>query len=135
MDFNEFCNRLKYQEREQKLSCLSYWQAEADNHVTISIQGDSEKPDKDYLDAACMMLGDLQLYHTRAIRHLERMLKPDYRYYCHSIYFHEYPYGILTRKGFEMLFWQEEPNDDRYVNYVVQFSKNGYDIGLRIFSW
>ena len=136
MKLEEFCWELKPVNKEKKQVEASYWWSSA-NGIKIRIQGNESGADEEYLETARIVFENWDKYHKWGMNHLNSMLKRDCKYYCHSVCFQEYSYGMdSTREGgFEMMFWEEEPNDDRYVNYVVQFSKNsGCDIGLRIFS-
>jgi hypothetical protein len=138
IDFDVFCEQAKYRENEKRQIESSYWTFTTAQFLKIAIQGDAIKMNDEYLTTARMVFANWDQYYKRAIKHLKQMLKPNYEYYCHLIFFHEYWYGRnitdVREGGFEMFFWQDKPDDDRYVNYVVQFTEDGCDIGLRIFS-
>lgn len=137
MNFDEFCRQLKYSEKEKKQFESSYWWSQV-NGIEISIQGNETGIDEKYLKIARLYFENQDKYKEIAIKHLKCTLKFDYEYYCHAVCFHGYGYGMHNSRvkegGFEMLFWQEKPDDDRYVNYVVQFNNGGCIVGLRIFA-
>jgi len=134
MNFDEFCKQLKYCEGEK----YSNWRISV-NYINFVIQGNSIEPDEKYLNVARMFFENQDKYCKIAIDRLKNTLKFEYKYYLHTVCFQEYCYGLNNLKtkegGFEMMFWQAEPDDDRYVNYVVQFSESGWDCGFRIFCW
>jgi len=113
-----------------------YWSLEIQGTPTIEIQGSEHKPDDKCIETARKALADLDRCISTAKKELNWMLKLNYEYYCHLIRFRDYEYGWKVRTGgFEMFFWQEEPEDDRYVNYVVQFTDEcKFRFGIRIFS-
>ena len=131
MNFDEFCKQLKYYEE-----CSCWWTRVGG--VEIDIQGNAAAPDEKYLKTARMFFENQDKYCEIAVRHLKQMLKFDYKYHFHAVCFQAYCFGMnyleTEEGGFEMMFWQTEPEDDRYVSYVVQFTKDGHYIGLRIFS-
>jgi hypothetical protein len=127
---------LKYVNKGKKLE-ISYWQSIVDG-IRVYIKGNESGMDEECLKTAQIVFANWDKYNNLGINHLDNMLKRSCKYHCHSLYFHEFNCGedaFDTREGFEMIFWESEPNDDRYVNYVVQFSKGSHcDCGLRIFS-
>ena len=141
MKFDTFKEQMTLIEKEKAQLETSYWGLGKGNNFVfdVRIQGDAAGADKEYLETARMVFDNWDKYHCIAIRELKRWLKQDYEYYCTSVWFHEYWYGMgnssTEKGGFEMMFYQEKPNDDRYVIYVIQFAKSGCDVGLRIFSW
>ncbi len=137
INFDNLHKDLKFRKNEVPNFVASYWWTTLDG-CEINIQGNANNCEEKYIKIAKLFIENSDKYLDKAVRHLKSIIRLDYEYYCHSVYFHEFCHGMSSSKtkkgGFEMFFWQDKPDDDRYVNFVIQFSESGNDIGLRIFS-